>query len=194
MTGRPIGGRRVDQTTEKHHHFEPRVEDDALVRGLGRFVEDAPQPNQTHGVFVRSSHAHARITSLDIEAARAAPGVVAVLTHKDMDAAGVGSTSVHQPLVGRDGKKLVMPFRPALARERVMYAGEAVALVVAETQAQAHDTAELVAVAYEELPAVADLRTAIVTGAPQLYPQAPGNIALGWPGPVPDDGARLRAV
>ena len=135
----------MDQSADQHHHFEPRVEDDALVRGRGRFVEDAPQPNQAHGVFVRSPHAHARIRSIDIEAARAAPGVVAVLTHKEMDAAGVGSTSVHPPLVGRDGKKLVMPFRPALARERVMYAGEAVALVVAETQAQAQDAAELVA-------------------------------------------------
>ena len=135
----------MDQSADEHdHHFEPRVEDDALLRGRGRFVEDAPQPNQTHGVFVRSPHAHARIRSIDVEAARAAPGVVAVLTHKEMDAAGVGSTSVHLPLIGRDGKKLVMPFRPALARERVMHAGEAVALVVAETRSQAQDAAELV--------------------------------------------------
>ena len=87
----------MDQTTDKHHHFEPRVEDDALVRGLGRFVEDAPQPNQAHGVFVRSSYAHARIRSIDLEAARTAPGVVAVLTHKELDAAGVGSTSLNPP-------------------------------------------------------------------------------------------------
>src|SRR3954451_25291136 len=181
MTGRPPGGRRVDQTTDKHHHFEPRVEDDALVRGLGRFVEDAPQPNQAHGVFVRSPHAHARIRSIDVEPACAAPGVIAVLTHKEMDAAGVGSTSVHPPLVGRDGKKLVMPFRPALARDRVMYAGEAIALVVAETQVQAQDAAELVIVDYEEMAVVADLRAAIAAGAPQLYLEAPGNIALDWP-------------
>jgi aerobic carbon-monoxide dehydrogenase large subunit len=186
---------RVDQSTDKHHHhFEPRVEDDALLRGRGRFVEDAPQPNQAHAVFVRSPHAHARIAAIDVEAARAAPGVVAILTHKEMDAAGVGSTSVHPPLVGRDGKKLVMPFRPALTGERVMYAGEAVALVVAETQAQAQDAAELVAVGYEELPAVADLRAAIAAGAPQLYPEAPGNVALDWPGPVPNDEAKLGAI
>jgi len=186
---------RVDHSADKHeHHFEPRVEDDALLRGRGCFVEDAPQPNQAHAVFVRSPYAHARITAIDVEAARAAPGVVAVLTHKEMEAAGVGSTSVHPPLVGRDGKTLVKPFRPALAGERVMYAGEAVALVVAETQGQAQDAAELVAVGYEEVPAVADLRTAIAAGAPQLYPDAPGNIALDWPGPVPNDEARLRAI
>jgi carbon-monoxide dehydrogenase large subunit len=184
----------VDQTSDKQHHFEPRVEDDALVRGRGRFVEDAPQPNQLHGVFVRSPHAHARITSIDIEAARTAPGVFAVLTKKEMDAAGVGSTSVNPPLVGRDGKKLVMPFRPALAGERVMYAGEAVALVVAETQAQAQDATELVLVDYEELPSIADLRAAIAPGAPQLYPEALGNVALDWPGPVPNDDSKLRAI
>src|SRR4051794_33486878 len=145
-------------------------------------------------MFVRSPHAHARIRSIDVEPARAAPGVLAVLTHKEMDAAGVGSTSVHAPLVGRDGMKLVMPFRPALAGERVMYAGEAVALVVAETPAQAQDAAELVAVTYEELPVVADLRAAIAAGAPQLYPEAPRNVALDWPGPVPNDEAKLRAI
>ena len=184
----------VDQTTDKHPHFEPRVEDDALVRGRGRFVEDAPQPNQAHGVFVRSPHAHARIRSIDLETARTAPGVIAILTHKEMDAAGVGSTSVNPPLVGRGGKKLVMPFRPALARDRVRYAGEAVALLVAGTQAQAQDAAELVTVQYEELPAIADLRAAMAAAAPQLHPEAPGNVALDWPGPVPNDEATLRAI
>ncbi len=184
----------MDQMTDQQHHFEPRVEDDALVRGLGRFVEDAPQENQLHGIFVRSPHAHARIKSMDIAEARVAPGVAAVLTHKEIDAAGVGSTSVHPPLVGRGGKPLVKPFRPALARERVMYAGEAVALVMAETQAQAQDAAELVRVDYEELPAVADLHAATAAGAPQLHPDASGNIALDWPGPAPNDEAKLRAI
>src|SRR6478736_62696 len=115
MTGKPnCGETRVDQAAGHDHHFEPRVEDAALVQGLGRFVEDAPQENQAHAVFVRSPYAHARITSIDTSAARAAPGVVAVLTHKELEAAGVGSTSVHPPIMGRDGKILVMPFRPAL--------------------------------------------------------------------------------
>jgi carbon-monoxide dehydrogenase large subunit len=184
----------VDQAVDQHHHFEPRVEDDALIRGRGRFVEDAPQENQAYGAFVRSPQAHARIKSIDTAAARSAPGVIAVLTHKEMDAAGVGSTSVNPPLTGRDGKTLVKPFRPSLARERVMYAGEAVALVVADTAAQAQDAAELIALEYEELPAVAYLRAALAPGAPQLYPEAAGNIALDWPGPVPNDEAKLRAI
>src|SRR3954468_11790688 len=186
---------RVDQRTNQHdHHFEPRVEDDALVRGRGRFVEDAPQPNQAYGVFVRSPHAHAHIRAIDVAPARTAPGVVAVLTHKEIEAAGVGSTSVHPPLAGRNGTKLVMPFRPALARDRVMHLGQSVALVVAETLSAAQDAAELAAVDYEELPAVADLRAAVAAGAPQLHAEAPGNIALDWPGPVPNDETKLRAI
>jgi len=185
----------VDQTTpHEHHAFEPRVEDDALLRGLGRFVEDAPQENQAHGVFLRSPHAHARVTAIDVEATRAAKGVVAVLTHRELDAAGVGSCSVHPPLVGRNGVKLVMPFRPALARDRVMHGGQPVALVVAETLAAAQDAAELVAVDYEELPAVADVRAALEPEAPQLFPEAPRNVALDWPGPITDDGSNAREI
>jgi aerobic carbon-monoxide dehydrogenase large subunit len=184
----------VDQHTDPHHHFEPRVEDDALVRGHGRFVEDAPQPNQAYGVFVRSPHAHARIRALDVEVAREAPGVVAVLTHVESDAAGVGSCSVHPPLVGRAGAKLIMPFRPALARDRVMHVGQPVALVVAESIAQAQDAAELIAVEYEGIDAVADVRAALEAGAPQLWPEAPGNVAIDWGGPVIDDGSNAREI
>jgi carbon-monoxide dehydrogenase large subunit len=185
----------VDQHTEQHdHHFEPRVEDDALVRGLGRFVEDAPQPNQAYGVFVRSPHAHAHIRAIDIGAARAAPGVVAVLTHRELDAAGIGNTSVHPPLAGRDGSKLVVPFRPALARGRVMHVGQPVAFVVAESIARAQDAAELIAIDYETIDAVADVRAALESGAPQLWPEAPGNLAIDWPGPVTDDGSNAREI
>ena len=184
----------MDQATHHEHHFEPRVEDDALIRGRGRFVEDAPQENQAYAVFVRSPHACAHIRSLDVEAAHRAAGVVAVLTHKELDAAGVGSTSVHPPLAGRNGTKLVMPFRPALARDRVLHVGQPVALVVAETLAAAQDAAELVAIDYEESAAVADVRAALEPGAPQLFPEAPGNIALDWPGPIADDGGNAREI
>jgi carbon-monoxide dehydrogenase large subunit len=195
MTGRPIEEARVDQSVDQHrHHFEPRVEDDALVRGRGRFVEDAPQPNQVHAVFVRSPHAHAHIRSIDVAAARAARGVVAVVTHKDIEAAGVGSTSLHPPLQGRNGTKLIVPFRPALAAERVMHVGQPVALVVAESIAQAQDAAELVAIEYEEMDSVADVRAALGPNAPQLWPEAPGNVAIDWPGPVPDDGSNAREI
>lgn len=180
--------------SEHHHHFEPRVEDAALVQGLGRFVEDAPQPGQAHGVFVRSPHAHARLKAIDTAAASKMPGVLAVLTHRDLDAAGVGSTALHPPLAGRNGSKLIVPFRPALARDRVLHVGQPVALVVAESVALAQDAAEQVAVEYEELPAVADVRAALGPDAPQLFPEAPGNLAIDWPGPVPDDGSNARAM
>ena len=185
----------MDQRADKHeHHFEPRVEDFALVQGRGRFVEDAPQDNQAYGVFVRAPHAHARIRAIDVTAARAAKGVVAVLTHKDIEAAGVGSTSLHPPLNGRNGSKLIVPFRPALAGERVLHVGQPIALVVAETTALAQDAAELIAVDYDELDAVADVRAALADGAPQLWPEAPANLAIDWPGPVQDDGTNARQI
>src|SRR5689334_13496714 len=105
--------------TEHHADFHGRVEDDPLVRGLGRYIADAPEPNQAFAYFVRSPHAFARIVSLDIEAAKHAPGVITVLTATDME--GVGNISRHPPLPGRNGAKLAVSHRPALARERVMH-------------------------------------------------------------------------
>ncbi len=185
----------MDQATGEHdHHFEPRVEDDALIRGRGRFVEDAPQPNQAYGVFVRSPHAHARVRAIDVAAARAVKGVVAALTHKEIEAAGVGSTSLHPPLIGRNGAKLIVPFRPALAGERVMHIGQPVVLVVAESVALAQDAAEKVVVEYEEMGSVTEVRAAIAAGAPQLFPEAAGNVAIDWPGPVADDGTNAKQI
>src|SRR5579872_3361396 len=153
------------------HH--PRVEDDALVRGAGHFIADRPEANQALGWFVRSPHAFARIGAIDLAPARRAGGVLAVLTAADMEAAGVGNVGRHPPLAGRGGKMLVIPHRPALARERVMHVGEPVAMVIAETLTAAQDAAELVQVSYEELPPAIDLISAARPGAPQLWPQAP---------------------
>jgi carbon-monoxide dehydrogenase large subunit len=178
--------------TRAHHH--PRVEDDALVRGAGHFIADRSEPNQALGWFVRSPHAFARITAIEVERARRAPGVLAVLTAADMEAAGVGNVGRHPPLVGRGGQRLVMPHRPALAGERVMYVGEAVAMVIAETLPAAQDAAELVEVSYEELQPAIDLLSAARPGAPQIWPQAPGNLALDWPGLAPDPDANAREV
>ncbi len=164
---------------------EPRVEDDALVRGNGRFADDPRLPNQAYAAFVRSPHAHARVLAVKTEAARAAKQVLAVLTAEDMKAAGVGSVARHPPVVGRGGAKMAMPFRPALAGDKVMHGGEPVAMVVAETRAAAQDAADLVQVDYEELPAVVDLETAM-KGQTQLFADAPGNLCIDWPGPVAD--------
>jgi carbon-monoxide dehydrogenase large subunit len=169
-----------------------RQEDDALVRGHGRFMADAPMPGQAMGFFLRSPHAFADIRAIDTEAARSAPGVIAVLTAADMDA--VGNVSQHPPLAGRNAKKLVVPRRPALAGTTVRHVGEAVALVVAETLAAAQDAAELISIEYAERTPIIDLRAAMHAEAPQIWPEAPGNLAVDWPGPAADPDANARAV
>lgn len=171
-------------TSAKHH---PRVEDDALTRGAGRFADDIHLPGEAHACFVRSPHAFARILSVDVEAARSAPGVLAVLTAADMVAAKVSNIARHVPITGRGGAKLVLPPRPPLADGRVMHVGQPVAAVIAESARAAREAAELVSVGYEQLPSVVNVREAVRPGAPQLWLEAPGNIAVDWPGPVPDD-------
>jgi aerobic carbon-monoxide dehydrogenase large subunit len=153
-----------------------RVEDEALLRGRGRFADDVRHAGQTYACFVRSPHAFARVRTVDTGEARRAPGVLAVLTAADT--VGVGSISRPAPQKGRDGAALKVPHRPALAGERVLHAGEPVALVVAETTAAAQDAAELVDVTYDELTPAIDLRAAAADGAPQVHPEAPGNVAI----------------
>ena len=109
----------MNATSPARSKHEPRVEDDALVRGHGRFMDDPRLPNQAYAAFVRSPHAHARVLAVKTEAARAAKQVLAVLTAEDIKAAGVGGISRHPPVVGRGGAKMVMPFRPALAGDKV---------------------------------------------------------------------------
>jgi carbon-monoxide dehydrogenase large subunit len=164
-----------------------RVEDFRLLRGEGRFSDDLRMPGQLVGVFVRSPHAHARIVSLDGTVARQSSGVVGVLTARDMEAAGIGNLSAPPPMTGRGRRALAVPHRPVLAPERVLHVGDAIALVVADTPQAALDAAELVAVEYEALPALASSAAALDPDAPQLWPEAPGNIAIDWAGPVPDE-------
>jgi carbon-monoxide dehydrogenase large subunit len=163
----------------------PRVEDDALVRGGGRFMDDPRLPNQAYAAFLRSPHAHARVTSVNAEVARKAPGVLAVLTAADIKAAGIGSISRHPPTAGRGGAKMALPFRPVLA-ETAMHAGDPVAMVVAESATAAQDAADLIVIDYEELVPAVDLDAAMKGGV-QLHAEAPGNLCVDWPGPVPSE-------
>src|ERR671937_155614 len=172
--------------------YRPRLEDDPLVRGLGRYAADVPLPGQAQAYFVRSPHAFADIRSIDTAAAKATPGVVGVLTAADMD--GIGNVSQHPPLAGHGGQKLIVPHRPALAGTTVRHVGEAVAVVIAETLAAAQDAAELITVEYEERTPVVDLREAIREGAAQVWPEAPGNIAVDWPGMAADSEANAKEV
>ena len=118
--------------------------------------------------------------------------MLAVLTAADME--GIGNISQHPPLAGRGGQKLIIPHRPALAGETVRHVGEAVAVVVAETLTAAQDGAEAVVVDYEERTPVVDLREAVRDGAPQIWPEAPGNIAVDWPGLAKDPDANAQEV
>jgi aerobic carbon-monoxide dehydrogenase large subunit len=177
-------------TAQEARHV--RTEDDVLVRGHGRYLADAPLPNQAYAYFLRSPHAFARIVRLDTAAAEKAPGVIAILTAKDME--GVGNVSRHPPLAGRAGAKLVVSHRAPLARDRVMHVGEAVAMVIAERAIAAQDAAESINVEYEPLTPVTDARAALAAGAPQLWPEAPGNLAVDWPGPAADPEANAAEV
>ena len=169
---------------ESSHPHQPRLEDQALVSGAGRFVDDVEQPGQAYAAFVRSPHAFAHIGGIDAAAALALPGVLAVLTAADMDAAGITNLSRPAPQEPRRGSKFVVPLRRPLAAERVMHVGDAVAVVVAESRTAALDAAEAVIVDYEELSPVVDIRDAVEPSAAQLWPEAPRNVGLEWTNPT----------
>ena len=154
-----------------------RVEDARFLTGQGRYVADLVPAGALHGVALRSPHAHARIVSVDAAAARAMPGVALVLTGADLAAEGIGPLPC--PARGADHRPAHRPGpRHALARDAVKHVGEPVAFVVAATPAQARDAAEAILVEYEPLPAVVDSRAALAPGAPQIWPEAPGNRAF----------------
>ena len=173
---------------------QTRIEDDRLLRGLGAFGDDRQSAGQAAACFVRAFHAFAHIRAIHSEAARGLPGVLAVLTAADITAEGVGSLSRPIPMVGRGGAKLKVPYRPALADGRVLHVGQPVALVVAESLDLAQQAAELVEVDYAVRQAVVGVEDAVAADAPQLWPEAPANIAIDWPGPVPDDGTNDREI
>jgi carbon-monoxide dehydrogenase large subunit len=171
-----------------------RVEDDALLRGEGRFGDDVKPEGALAACFVRSPHGCARIERIDSEEAKKTKGVVAVLTAADLAAAHYHSISHAHPIPGRGDKVAVSPHRPPLAETRVMHVGEPVAMVVAQTAALAHDAADKIAVDYAPLDAVTDARAAVKPGAPQLWPEAPGNIAFDWSAPQDPDGKKAAAL
>ena len=155
-----------------------RFEDPRLLRGGGRYVDDIKLPGMAYGVVVRSPHAHAKILSLDVSAAKEAPGVLAVLTAADIKAAGYSDLPVPGGLKKRDGSPMFKPRYPILAETTVRWVGDYVAFVVAETVAQAMDAAELVAVEYEELPAVTSTATATDPATPKVWEGCADNICF----------------
>ncbi|MEO8166456.1 MAG: molybdopterin cofactor-binding domain-containing protein, partial [Betaproteobacteria bacterium] len=154
-----------------------RREDQRLLFGTGQYVDDVAVANEVFVAFVRSPHAHARIVSIDAHAAKAMPGVVAVLTGADLKADGIGPLPDGAGLKRADGKPMCGAPHDALAIEVARYVGEPVAAVLASTRIQADDAAEQVMVEYQDLPAVVTIEAATAKGAPLLWPDAPGNIA-----------------
>jgi len=156
-----------------------RREDIRFITGAGRFTDDINVPHQAYAFFVRSMHAHGILRSVVTARARRMPGVLGVYTGKDIHAAGIGPI----PYLPIPGFPMDMPVdtpRPALALHRVRYVGEQVAVVVAETLAQAIDAAEQIEVEIGDLPAVVDIERAIQPQAPVLWPLAPDNVVLSW--------------
>jgi carbon-monoxide dehydrogenase large subunit len=173
-----------------------RTEDPVLVQGHGRYTDDVNLPNQAYAVFVRSRNGHGIIKSIDTSAAKAMPGVLGVYTGADI--AAYGTLKCIVPLKNRDGSDMKKPKRPSLPTDKVRFVGDPIAVVVAETLAQAKDAAEAVEVEIEALPAVTKASEAAKPGAPQLYDDVPGNVALdylyGDPAKVADAFAKAAHV
>jgi len=155
-----------------------RREDALLLTGKGRYTADWNLPGQLYAFFLRSDRAHADIVSIDAKAARARPGVHAVLTGADYAASGWKSLPGGVAYEGVRGQKQKKPFWPAVAQGRVHYVGQPVALVVADSAALAQDAAEEIAVEYRDLPAAIGFDAAAKPGAPQLHQDIPGNLAF----------------
>ncbi len=157
-----------------------RTEDQRFLTGAGHYTDDIDLPNQAYAAVVRSPVAHALIAGIDVEEARNAPGVLDILTGKEVAEAGLGTIPNLIPLKNKDGSPIVEPPRPVLPTDRVRHVGDPVAFVVAETLDQARDAAELVMVDYDDLPAQIDLDSADADSAPQVWDEATHNTALTW--------------
>jgi len=155
-----------------------RLEDLRLVTGTGKFAADWSYPGMLHASMIRSQLAHGRIGSVDLSAVAAAEGVRAVLCAADVEAAGFGPLPNVVTHRGGDGSLQKQVFMPVLARDRVLFAGQPIAMVIAETERQANDAAALASIAIEELEAVASVESARAAGAPQLHEGVPGNLSL----------------
>jgi carbon-monoxide dehydrogenase large subunit len=157
-----------------------RKEDFRFITGKGQYTDDITRPGQTHIHFVRSPHAHAKIRKIDSAAAKAMPGVVAVLTGADLATDKIGNLICGWAITSKDGTPMKMSAHPALANVKACHVGDAVAVVIAETLAQARDAGEKVAVDYDVLPAVADPAKAQAAGAPLIHDVAPNNTIYQW--------------
>ncbi len=169
-----------------------RKEDKRFLTGKGRYTDDMVVPGMKFAFFVRSPYAHAKIKGVDATAAKAMPGVIDVLDGKQLLADGIGNIICGWMIHSKDGTPMKMGAWRPLAVDTVRYVGDAVAIVVADTYGEACDAAEAVVVDYDELPVVTEAVTALGAGAPQLHPEAPGNLIFDWE--IGDSAAADRAI
>src|SRR5215471_8014559 len=157
-----------------------RTEDQRFLTGTGHYTDDINRPGQLYAWFVRSPHAHAAVTKVDTAKAKAAAGVVAVYTGADTAADKVGGLICGWVVKDKNGQPHKAPGHPVIALDTVRHVGDQVAVVIAETQAQARDAADLVEVTYQPKPAIIDLAKALDAGAPQVHADVPGNLCYDW--------------
>ncbi|RWM11108.1 xanthine dehydrogenase family protein molybdopterin-binding subunit [Mesorhizobium sp.] len=157
-----------------------RKEDKRFITGGGRYVDDMVVPGMKHAAFVRSPHAHAQIKKIDVKKAQGMPGVVGVLTGKELKADGIGNLICGWMIHSKDGSPMKMGAWSPLAVDKVRYVGDAVVIVIADTKGQARDAAEAVEITYKELKAVVDATKALQPGAPQIHAEAENNLVFDW--------------
>jgi len=157
-----------------------RKEDQRFITGNGNYLDDMNRVGQAHGYFLRSPHAHAKINSINLDAAKAAPGVVDIFLGTDMAADGIGGLICGWGINSKDGTPHNAPPHNSMAIDAVRHVGDQVAFVIADTLQQAKDASELIDVDYSELPAVTDISKALAAGAPQIHEEAPGNQCYDW--------------
>lgn len=157
-----------------------RKEDKRFVTGKGRYTDDIVEPNQAYAAFVRSPHAHAEVNGIDKSAALAMDGVVDVLDGHQLTGDAIGNIICGWGITSKDGSPMNMGAWSALATTKVRYVGDAVAVVIADSKAQAQAAAEAVEVDYKPLPAVSNVLAAMADGAPQIHENAPGNQIYDW--------------
>ena len=167
--GAPLIGARIE-----------RKEDYRFLTGAGQYTDDVDLPRQSHAAFVRSPHAHAVIKKISLGKGKSRSGVLAIYTGEDFAAAKLGGLPCGWLITDVNGQPMKEPPHPCLAQGKVRYVGDQVAIVIAETQSQARDAAELVEVDYQVLPAVIDGAKARAKGAPQLHDIAPDNTCYVW--------------
>jgi carbon-monoxide dehydrogenase large subunit len=164
--------------SDTNSNYKGRREDQRFLTGQGRYANDWGLERQAHAAFRRSDRAHAVIKAIDTSAAERSPGVLAVLTGRDVADAGFATVPPISPPPGRGGQGILVPERPVLARDRVRFVGEEVAVVVAETQAAARDAVDLIEIDYEDLPVLIGVKQAIANGAIAIHDNIPGNVCF----------------